>query len=236
MPERHSLNEERTKQEPTYSHGTSIRVTPEIRVKLQALKKELGFRNLSALFSFIILEQTRGAVVPPASFDLVFKDARPVILTGESGSGKTTTIRNLLKQYEGNAFILDVSNEYVEFERLDLGRLFSLKWTKPGQRVRFVTDSNPDISKVEAATIFPRLAYEMHAGGLKDWLLIFEEGHRFSQDAGLRALLIEARKFTRKLILVTTDWRLYEGTAKVFKPKPWESETQSTNATNPNLS
>jgi hypothetical protein len=37
-----------------------------------------------------------------------------------------------------------------------------------------------------------------------------------------KGLLIVARKFTRKLILVTTDWRLYEGTARVFRPHPWE--------------
>ncbi|MDG6909309.1 MAG: hypothetical protein JRN08_02975 [Nitrososphaerota archaeon] len=188
----------------------------------------MDLSTYASLLNYAILELTRGTVIPPAEYSRIFKDARPVILTGESGSGKTTTIRSLLKQYGGSAFILDVSDEYGEFERVDLGRLFSLKWTRPGQRVRFVTDPNPDISKVEAATIFPRLAYEMHAGSLKDWLLIFEEGHRFGQDAGLRALLIEARKFTRKLILVTTDWRLYEGTAKVFKPKPWESETTFT--------
>lgn len=203
----------------------TIAVSKEIRGRLQALKKELGFRNLSALFNYTIPELTKGAVITPASYDLIFRDSRPVLLTGESGSGKTTTIRGLLKDYQGNAFILDVSNEYSEFERLDRGKLFSLKWTKPGQRVRFVTDSNPDISKVEAATIFPRLAFEMHTGNLKDWVLIFEEGQRFGQDPGLRALLIEARKFTRKLILVTTDWRHYEGTAKVFKPKPWETTT-----------
>lgn len=38
----------------------------------------------------------------------------------------------------------------------------------------------------------------------------------------LRALMTEARKFWRKVLLVTTDWRVYEGIAKVFKPKPWE--------------
>ena len=213
-----------SEQPPAREKPTSIRVTKDTRAKLQALKKELGFRNLSALFSFLILEQTRGAVIPPASYELVFKDTRPVLLTGESGSGKTTTIRSLLKDYSGNAFILDVSNEYAEFERLDLGKLFSLKWLKPEQRVRFVTDSNPDISRVEAATIFPRLAFEMHSGNLKDWALIIEEGHRFGQDPGLRALLIEARKFTRKQIKITTDWRLYEGTAKVFKTRPREPE------------
>jgi len=37
-----------------------------------------------------------------------------------------------------------------------------------------------------------------------------------------KGLLIEARNFTRELNLVTTDWRLYEGTARVFRPHPWE--------------
>ena len=37
-----------------------------------------------------------------------------------------------------------------------------------------------------------------------------------------KGLFIEAKKFTRKLILVTTDWRLYEGTARVFRLHPWE--------------
>jgi hypothetical protein len=36
--------------------------------------------------------------------------------------------------------------------------------------------------------------------------------------------LIEGRKFARKVILITTDWRTYEGIAKVFKPRPWESK------------
>ena len=57
--------------------------------------------------------------------------------------------------------------------------------------------------------------------------------YRFSQNPGLRALLIEARKFMRKLILVTTDWRLYEGTAKVFKPVPWETTQPEPQALGP---
>jgi hypothetical protein len=219
--------ESEAKREEALRNRTTIVVTKDIRAKLQLLKKELGFRNLSALFSYLILEQTRGLVIPPASYDLIFRDSRLVILTGESGSGKTTTIRSLLKEYAGNAFILDVSNEYAEFEKLDLGKLFSVKWVRPGQRVLFVTDSNPDISKVEASTIFPRLAFEMHGGNLKEWLLVVEEGHRFAHDSGLRALLIEARKFTKKIILVCTDFREFAGIGKTFKPKPWDSTAQA---------
>jgi hypothetical protein len=32
-------------------------------------------------------------------------------------------------------------------------------------------------------------------------------------------------KATRKLILVTTDWRLYEGTTKVSNLNPWEGSS-----------
>jgi hypothetical protein len=43
-----------------------------------------------------------------------------------------------------------------------------------------------------------------------------------ARDPNLRALLIEGRKFARKVILVTTDYREFGGIARTFKPKPWE--------------
>jgi hypothetical protein len=63
----------------------------------------------------------------------------------------------------------------------------------------------------------------MGSGTLKDWAVIIEEGHRFEGDANLRGLLIEARKFVRKLIIVTTDWRMYGDIAQVFKPGAWKT-------------
>jgi hypothetical protein len=50
---------------------TSIAVTRETRVKLQALKKELGFRNLSALFNYTILELTKEALIPPVEYSVI---------------------------------------------------------------------------------------------------------------------------------------------------------------------
>ncbi|HEV2225685.1 MAG TPA: hypothetical protein VGR56_02640 [Nitrososphaerales archaeon] len=214
------MSEER----PRISDRTTIAVSKDMRTKLQTLKKELGFRNLSALFNYAILELTKEGLIPPIEYSVIFErlGTKPVLITGESGAGKTTAVKELLSRWTGPVFILDVTDEYPGFKRVDLGRIFSMGWSKSQQRIRFVPNPNVEASKGEASAIFGHLNYLKSAGELKDWTLVVEEGHRFSLDANLRALLIEGRKFARKVIIVTTDWRVYEGIAKVYKPKPWE--------------
>jgi hypothetical protein len=112
-------------------------------------------------------------------------------------------------------------NEYPEYRKLDLGDFFALHWDRGVQRVRFIPNSNVQISQAEAATVFSHLNFIKNSGDLNNWVIVVEEGHRFATDANLRALLIEGKKFCRKVILVTTDWRVYEGIAKVFKPNHW---------------
>ncbi len=133
-------------------------------------------------------------------------------------------------------FLLDVRDEYPEFTEVDLGKFFSLKWERENQRIRFVPNPNKEASQGEASAIFSHLIFVMGTGALKSWVIVTEEAHRFGQDLNLRTLLIEARKFTRKLLIVTTDWRQYADIAQVFKPKPWEVETpQAFESTKKNL-
>lgn len=203
---------------------TTFRVDVSLRDRLKALKKELGFRTYDALFNYTVLEITKGGAIPPADYDRVFADNRPVIITGESGSGKTTTVKQMLERWQGSVLVFDVTgekfNEYSDYQKLDLGEFFALKWDKGVHRVRFIPNSNVQISQAEASTVFSHLNFIKNSGALNNWVLVVEEGHRFSQDSNLRALLIEARKFTKKLVLITTDWRTYEGIAKVYKPAP----------------
>jgi hypothetical protein len=223
------ITAERT-QEKTPPRFTTFRVAYSLRERLKALKKELGFSTYNALFNYTILEITREGAVPPASYDQVFEKlgSRPCLITGQSGAGKTTCVKDLLSQFGGNVFVLDVSGEYNEFKDVDLGGFFALKWERPDQKVRFSPNPNVEISKAEAATIFSHLNFVKNSGALKNWCLVVEEGHRFGSDPNLRALLIEARKFVRKMILVTTDWRQFGDIAKAFKPQPWESTTTET--------
>ncbi len=199
----------------------------ETRDKLRLLKKELGFANYNALLNYMALEVTREGAVPPASYSRVFKDTRPVVLTGQSGAGKTSTMEGMLSEFQGSVFVLDVRDEYKEFAEIDLGKFFSLRWERENQRVRFVPNPNREASQGEATAIFGHLIFVMGSGALKNWAVVVEEGHRFGQDLNLRTLLIEARKFTRKLIVVTTDWKGYGDIAQVFKPQPWELSTTS---------
>ena len=205
-------------------HGV-IPLDKRLREKLKVLKKEMGFRTYDGLVQFMVLEISRGALIPPASYEKIMTrdETRPCIITAESGGGKTTTVKGMIERWTGNAFVLDVSDEYKDLKQIDLGEFFSLKWERPDQRVRFVPNPNVMISQAEAATIFSHLNFVKNSGLLKGWVIVIEEGHRFSNDVNLRALLIEARKFVRKLIIVTTDWKVYEGIARTYKPMPWQA-------------
>jgi hypothetical protein len=204
---------------------TSIYMVKGTRDKLRDLKKELGFRSYDALLNHVALEIRAMGAIPPADFDMIFtkEGTRPAIITGKSGEGKTSTVREILSKWPGNAFVLDTTGvDYPDFKQVDLGEFFGTKWGREGLRLRFVPNQNLEISKAEAATVFSHLNFIKNSGDLKDWVLVVDEAHRYFADANLRALLIEARKFTRKMLLVTTDWRVYEGIAKVFKPKPFD--------------
>jgi hypothetical protein len=205
---------------------TSVVLTRETRDKLKLLKRTLGFRTYDPLFNYMALEVSKGSLIPPASYGQVFDrlGTRPCIITGESGSGKSTLVRALLSQWDGDVFALDTTGQdYPDLRRVDLGGFFGLKWGRAGQRVRFVPNTNLEISRAEASSVFAHLNFLKGSGELKTWVIAVDEAHRYSSDANLRALLIEARKFTRKVLLITTDWRVYEGICPVVRPPPWEA-------------
>jgi hypothetical protein len=68
-------------------------------------------------------------LIPPAEDSSVFEKlgTRPAVVTGRSMNGKTTVVKDILSHYQGNVFVLDVSDENKELRQLDLGDFFGLK-------------------------------------------------------------------------------------------------------------
>ena len=205
-----------------------IKARRDLKNELKRFKRELGFKTYQALLKYLLLYAQEKKLLAPATYRniIVRTETRPCIVTGPSGSGKTTAIQKILQQLPDayTLFILDVSDEYSAYaEKIGLGEFFNINWNK-NQHLRFVPNPNIQICKAQASTIFSHLNFLKSSGQLKNAIIIIEEAHRFHDDQNLRALLIEARKFLRKLILITTDWQNWEGIAPVFRPPPWNLE------------
>ena len=193
--------------------------------RMQVLKKKLGFKSYEALILYLVNLAEREGLIPVASFEKLNVDTRPCVITGEPGSGKTFFVKSILGRWSQDVCILliDVADEYQMLQKVDLGQFFGIKWDIRGQRLRFVPNSNLEISRAEAGAIFSHLNLIKQSGALKNWVIVVEEAHRFQEDKNFNSLVVEARKFTRKLILVTADWRHWDGRAIIYRPQPLET-------------
>ncbi|MBC7091642.1 MAG: DEAD/DEAH box helicase family protein [Nitrososphaeria archaeon] len=204
---------------------TTYRISLRATRKLQTLKKKLGFKSYEGVILYLTNIAEREGLIPVASFEKLENDTRPCVITGEPGSGKTFFIKSILKKWDQDTSILliDVADEYQMLEKLDLGQVFSIRWEQRGQRYRFVPNPNLEISKAEAGAIFSHLNLVKQSNALKHWIIVVEEAHRFQEDKNFNSLVVEARKFTKKLILVTADWRPWDGRAIIYKPPPLDT-------------
>jgi len=208
----------------------NVRVSHYTYGQLARIEGETGLRTLGQVVDFLV--EGRRENILPASFDLVFCDDRPVSIAGVSGSGKSLfLISMVIPRVEGPLFVIDVANEYRTLKRLGLGDFFQVHWAKTNLKLRFVPDKNPDVAKVELQNIFSRLSavkVEHHddkkfpSGNLSRWVILVEEAHRLSNEPVFQHFVAEARKFTRKLIVVCSDPTLFGNVCRLLKPPPLE--------------
>jgi hypothetical protein len=196
---------------------THMRTSLENYKKLGELKKPLNIRSRDAVLSVVLSEYlNRTEEFPEATPELVMKDAKPVILTGIPGSGKTTFLREqLIPKINSSLLVLDIHDEYPNLEKINLGKFFSINFKRTNRKLRLVPSSNVEVSKSEADSIFKHLI--MFQGELEHWTLIVEEGHRFTASPYLKSLIAEARKHMKKIIVVSHQVEPYEGLGLILK-------------------
>jgi len=147
---------------------TTFTIDKELRGLLLKTRDDLGTKNIRATIRAVILLARREGLIPFAVPHLVFKDSRPVIITGEPGSGKTTLIKQLLMtQRNIPTLIIDVNDEFKDselpnkkrfrgFKKIDVGDVFKINWEKGG-RLRVVPNPNVEVSKAEVDLILSSL-------------------------------------------------------------------------------
>ena len=182
--------------------------------KLVKLRGELGYPTFGALINALALEHDGGGV-EKAALPLVMADSRPFVVTGPSGCGKTTFAQQVLTAWSGPALVLDASNEYPELPSIKDSRDLDLN---TAGKFRIVGSPNVDYAQLEASYLFRDLQVRRSDSALSRWLIIVEEAHRFANDAGLKALLLEGRKSIGKLLVLSADSMPWAQVAPVVRP------------------
>ena len=182
--------------------------------KLVKLRGELGYPTFGALINALALEHDGGGV-EKAALPLVMADSRPFVVTGPSGCGKTTFAQQVLTAWSGPALVLDASNEYPELPSIKDSRDLDLN---TAGKFRIVGSPNVDYAQLEASYLFRDLQVRRSDSALSRWLIIVEEAHRFANDAGLKALLLEGRKSIGKLLVLSADPMPWAQVAPVVRP------------------
>jgi hypothetical protein len=181
---------------------------------MKGLKKKFNIKSYDALISLFI-HTIEGEKHPAPTIEAIIANTVPAILTGIPGIGKTTFLRDMvIPRLEPPIFILDPHDEYPCLKEITLGDFFSLDFEKESRKLRLVTHPNVDVSKSEADSIFRHAI--MFQKQLSNWVIVVEEGHRFADSPFLKSLMAEARKHTRKLIVVSHQVESFKGLGLIY--------------------
>ncbi|MDG6934176.1 MAG: hypothetical protein JRN68_05720 [Nitrososphaerota archaeon] len=220
---------------------TFIRMRQSTVRKAKVMKRRYGFQSYEGLIIHLMEMAEKTGMAPEADYKNVFEKtaATPVMITGLPRQGKTTTVKEILRQltsprtnfgqvHQGeNAFVIDVHDEYGDIGFKDVKeRVFAMDWRAyKSAKLRYVPNSNVETSRTQIHILLGNLNQIKPSGALRSWTIVIEEAERFATDPDMRSFVNEAGKFLRKLIIVTSDWRAFEGMAVILRPKSFSSET-----------
>ena len=212
---------------PKKTKISSFALDPELAESLREAADKLG-KSMSELIREGLrtqLEYGDDGRYPVATVDLVMADTVPLILTGRPGIGKTYWVKGLVESLEGPVLVLDLHDEYdgSEFKKIRMLDVGGIDFKKDEGKYRVVAEAF-----VDPSYLFMNLLNTRER--LKRWVIVIEEGHRFLivtkfgvfVQKALLDLIAEARKYTRKLIIVSQQGEPFKDLGKIMRVRKWE--------------
>ena len=191
-----------------------IRSNAWLNARLKQISKEKGFGSIGDLLTHWTIVWAQDAYPSPSGED-VMRDSVPCFITGLPGSGKTFFTKSLVTGVAGPLLVLDIHDEYDALPRRGLGDFFSIDWENQTSKFRVVPSSSVDVSQAEGEMIFRHLT--MFQERLSHWVFVIEEAHRFKDSSIFRGFLAEARKHTRKVLVVSAQTAEYVGLGRIYR-------------------
>ena len=216
VPEVKSSPDEYSACKQIVNKSTQCRITSKNVSRLRELKTHLNVGSLDSALSYLLAQSNFDHPQPEPK---LIESPVPSIITGLPNAGKTTFLKSLVEADHGPCLVFDIHSEYAPIRKIGLGDFFGLDFLKESKKFRLVPSSNVDVCRSEVDAAFRHLT--MFQRDLKNWFIIIEEGHRFSDSPFLKSLMAEARKFTRKLIVVSHQPESFRGLGEIYKVIPW---------------
>jgi len=183
--------------------------------KLLELKRAMNIKSIDGVVGYLVSEIM--SEFKQATVEEVMKDTVPVILTGIPNAGKTFFLREKLLpslNSEDPVLAVDVHDEYPGLARINQGDFYALDFKAERRKHRFIPNPDVGVSKSEVAGLVAHLVRNQKF--LAQWTIIVEEGHRFEKLKVLKDFMAEARKHTRKLIVVSHQTEPFKGLGRIL--------------------
>jgi hypothetical protein len=206
----------------------TVKLSPEQNDRLESLMLGLGIKTRTKAFELLMDEFARKNPEvfenKVATFENVLSDPAPVCLYGKPGSGKSTTMKQLVIEASKagmGVIIIDVANEYGDLTdvRKVSATAAATRRFKHG-KFRIVPDKDPRQRQFSIQRVFERLNQLAFKKKLENFFIGIDEGNELQGIKEMYDFLIESRKFVRKAVIISADPAPYSQICTLMRPRP----------------
>jgi hypothetical protein len=209
--------DEKEKLKHSYSN---TRLSNFEKLEIEQLRERLGHRTSTETIRWLLKKnkEAETAPIPPLTLELLAEPkGTPLVLCGRPGAGKSFTLKALLPLVD-RIILFDLADEHAEIQKkMSLEALLSYKWSRNGQ-LKFCPSHSHELGTLEVRTLVEFFNRTKYDGRYRDWTVCIEEAHRLYKQPSAISLVLEGRKYFKRILVVSADPNLFPACLPVRPP------------------